>query len=70
MTADTMLASKDSPPRGELDTYVEPFPRHLRTMGYAERTLRKKRTIVAAFVRWTKQEHVTLDNVQKAYIAA
>ena len=35
-----------------LDDQIEPFLQHLRDAGYAERTLRKKRTVARAFARW------------------
>jgi hypothetical protein len=31
-----------------LDNQIEPFLKHLRTAGYAQRTLRKKRTVARA----------------------
>jgi len=48
MTTDTY---EDGVPLGLLDLHVEGFLGHLRTAGYAERTLRKKRSILAAFAR-------------------
>jgi hypothetical protein len=38
-----------------LDDQIEPFLQHLRDAGYAERTLRKKRTVAKAFARWAKR---------------
>ena len=35
-----------------LDNQIEPFLQHLRDAGYAERTVRKKRTVARAFARW------------------
>ena len=45
-----------------LDDQIEPFLQHLREAGYAERTLRKKRTIARAFARWAKRKGIaTID---------
>src|SRR5215471_8778626 len=45
-----------------LDDQIEPFLQHLRDAGYAERTLRKKRTIARAFARWAKRKGIaTID---------
>ncbi len=70
MSVDTIIVSKDGPPVGLLDTHVESFLRHLRAAGYAERTLRKKRTIAASFVRWTKRERVAVKNLNESHVAA
>ena len=53
-----LLASQDRWPRGLGDTHVESFLRHLRAAGYAERTLRKKRSVAASFARWTRRTQV------------
>jgi hypothetical protein len=34
-------------PGSLLDDHIEPFLKHLRAAGYAERTLRKKRTVAS-----------------------
>jgi len=45
-----------------LDDQIEPFLQQLRDAGYAERTLRKKRTIARAFARWAKRKGIaTID---------
>jgi integrase/recombinase XerD len=41
-----------------LDDQIESFLQHLRDAGYAERTLRKKRTIASAFARWAKRKGI------------
>ena len=38
-------------PGSLLDEHIEPFLKHLCAAGYAERTLRKKRTVAEAFAR-------------------
>lgn len=45
-----------------LDDQIEPFLQHLGDAGYAERTLRKKRTVARAFARWaTRKGIATID---------
>lgn len=70
MSVNTLIESKDGPPVGLLDTHVESFLRHLRAVGYAERTLSRKRTIAASFVRWTKRKWVALKDLNESHVAA
>jgi len=67
MTTETYA---DGAPLGLLDVHVEGFLGHLRSAGYAERTLRKKRSIVAAFARWLGREQIALDHLGDSDIAA
>lgn len=67
MTKDTF---EDGAPLGLLDFHVEAFLGYLRTAGYAERTLRKKRSIMAAFAQWTRRERIALDQLSDSDIAA
>jgi integrase/recombinase XerD len=52
------------------DDHIEPFLTHLRAAGYAERTLRKKRTVARAFARWAKQKQVALSDFNDGHIVA
>jgi hypothetical protein len=70
MSADTVLVSKDSLLRGELDIYVDSFLKRLRTVGYAKRTLCKKRTIAESFCRWAKRQRVAVEDLKESHIAA
>jgi hypothetical protein len=45
-------------PGSLLDEHIEPFLKHLRSAGYAERTLRKKRTVAKAFARWARRKQI------------
>ena len=53
-----------------LDNQIELFQKHLRTAGYAQLTLRKKRTVARAFVRWAKRKQITLNDLNDGHIAA
>jgi site-specific recombinase XerD len=53
-----------------LDDHIEPFLQHLRDTGYAERTLRKKRTIARAFARWAKRQGIATVNLNDGHVDA
>jgi integrase/recombinase XerD len=61
---------EDGTPDHRLDNQIEPFLEHLCAAGYAERTLRKKRTIARAFARWTSRKQIALNDLDDAHIAA
>lgn len=56
----TTEALENGTPSDLLSVHVEDFLGQLRTAGYADRTLRKKRTVVSAFARWMKDHRITL----------
>jgi site-specific recombinase XerD len=57
-------------PASLLDDHIEPFLKHLRAAGYAERTLRKKRTIANAFARWTRRKQIGGNDLNDGHITA
>jgi integrase/recombinase XerD len=63
-------ANPNRPQQRLLDDQIEPFLQHLRDAGYAERTLRKKRTVAKAFARWGKQKAIAIDDFNRSHIAA
>lgn len=52
------------------DGYVEPFLRHLRAAGYAERTLRKKRWALRSLVRWAQRKGIAGADFHDRHAAA
>ncbi len=70
MSVDTLIESGNGLSLGLLETHIESFLKHLRAAGYAECTLRKKRPIVASFVRWTRRKQVSVENLNESLIAA
>jgi len=70
MSVDTLIASKDGSLVGLLEAHVESFLRYLRAAGYAERTLRKKRSIATSFVRWTRRTQVLVEDLNESHVAA
>ena len=67
MTTPTL---EDGRPERQLDNHIEPFLKHLRAAGYAERTLRKKRTVARAFARWMRRKHIAVSALNDSHIAA
>jgi integrase/recombinase XerD len=53
-----------------LDDQIEPFIQHLRDAGYAERTLRKKRTVARAFARWAKRKGIATIDLNDGHVDA
>ena len=51
-----------------LDNQIEPFLQYLRDAGYAERTLRKKRTVVRAFARWAKRKGIVTFDLNDSHV--
>jgi len=55
MSENTLIRQKEDSFGGILDTDIEDFITHLRAAGYARRTLRKKRSVVRSFARWSRR---------------
>ena len=53
-----------------LDDQIEPFLQHLRDAGYAERTLRKKRTVARAFTRWAHGKGIATIDLNDGHVDA
>lgn len=53
-----------------LDDQIEPFIQHLRDVGYAERTLRKKRTVARAFARWAHGKGIATIDLNQSHVDA
>ena len=53
-----------------LDDQIEPFLQHLRDAGYAERTLRKKRTVARAFAQWANRKGIALIGLNDGHVDA
>ena len=67
MTTPTL---ENGTPESLLDNHIEPFLKHLRAAGYAERTLRKKRRVARAFARWTRRKQIAVNDLNDSHIAA
>ena len=65
-----MSTTGSSRAQGLLDDRIEPFLQHLRDAGYAERTLRKKRTVASAFARWAKQKGIATIDLNDGHVDA
>jgi len=53
-----------------LDDQIKPFLQHLRDAGYAERTLRKKRTVARAFAQWVNRKGIALIDLNDGHVDA
>jgi integrase/recombinase XerD len=69
MTTGSILSEEGSH-RGLSDYHIDLFLTSLRAQGYAERTLRRKRSVVAAFVRWTVREHIAVNDLNESHLSA
>src|SRR6202045_1944516 len=67
MTTPTL---ENGTPERLLDDHIEPFLKHLRVAGYAERTLRKKLTVARAFARWMRRKQIAMDDLDDSHLAA
>jgi integrase/recombinase XerD len=65
----TTLTSENTTPDRVLDDRIEPFLKQLRDAGYAERTLRKKRTVTRAFARWLKRKRIVMADLNDGHVA-
>lgn len=70
MTTGNIFASEGGPHLGLGDTHVNSFLAHLRAQGYAERTLRKKRSVAASFARWTVIKQIAVGDVNESHLSA
>jgi integrase/recombinase XerD len=70
MKTGNLFASEDGPFEGLSDTHVSSFLTHLRIDGYAERTLRKKRSVAASFARWSVGKRLAVSDLNESHLAS
>lgn len=68
MKTSKLTPLEHGPSPGLSDTHINSFLTHLRSQGYAERTLRKKRSTVAAFARWTVEKQLDVDDLNASHL--
>lgn len=67
----TAIAHLSSSTTTELsDNLTNSFLTYLRTRGYAERTLCKKKSVVASFLRWTMEKQFTVNELNESHLYA
>jgi site-specific recombinase XerD len=66
----TTLTSEEGTSERLLDDRIGPFLQQLRDAGYAERTLRKKRTVTRAFALWVKRKRIAITDLNDNHVAA
>jgi site-specific recombinase XerD len=64
------IASEEGPRQGLYAIHVNDFLSFLRAQGYAERTLRKKRSVAASFARWAVREQLTVNDLNESHLSA
>ena len=64
------IASEEGPRLGLCDIHVDSFVAYLRGQGYAERTLRKKRSVAASFSRWTVRKQLAVNDLNESHLSA
>ncbi len=68
MKTDSLFASGDRTFLDLYGTYVDSFLTYLRAKGYAERTLRKKRSIILTFARWNVKKQFTEGDLDESHL--
>jgi integrase/recombinase XerD len=66
MNASTLEGGRQHQP---FDDHVELFLQHLQTVGYAERTLRKKRWALRSLARWAQRKGIAVANFHDRHAA-
>lgn len=64
-----VVPPESGPVLGLLDTHVESFFAHLRAEGYAGRTLKKKRSVIKSFARWTRRRSIAVEDLDESHAA-
>jgi site-specific recombinase XerD len=70
MKTDVFRTTKEGSLLALHSVHIEPFLKHLMTVGYARRTLRKKRSDVRSFAQWTNIQQIPVDDLNDSHIAA
>jgi site-specific recombinase XerD len=67
MTATTL---EQVTPATLLEGHIELFLKQLRSAGYAETTLRKKRTVARAFAQWMRRRQIAVEDLKDDHLVA
>ena len=70
MITGNLFVSEDGPRLGLSDIHVNSFLMHLRSQGYAKRTLRKKRSVLAVFSRWIVGKQLAVDDLNESHLTS
>lgn len=68
MKPNKLIQSEDGPAPGLSDNHISSFLTHLRAKGYAELTLRKKRSIAVSFARWTVGKQLAVEGLNESHL--
>ena len=70
MSTKQEVESEGSKSDALLNSHIVVFVKELRTEGYAERTLKKKRSVSKAFAAWMRRNGISLHELSESHIAA
>lgn len=70
MQTSNLFASEDGPFEGLSDIHINSFLTHLRIDGFAERTLRKKRSVAGSFARWSVGNRLAVNDLNESHLAS
>jgi site-specific recombinase XerD len=68
MKTDRITALEEGSSAGLDNSHISSFLTHLRTEGYAERTLRKKKSVIASFARWAAGKQLALADLSESIL--
>lgn len=70
MTTDKVFTVEGGPQSAPFEVYIDSFLSQLRLEGYADRTLRKKRSTAACFVRWIIKNRISIADLNELDLTA
>jgi site-specific recombinase XerD len=70
MKKEEFFVSEHGPSEAMGECHVNSFLAHLRSKGYAKRTLRKKRSVTTCFVRWATGKQIGLQDLDESHLTA
>jgi site-specific recombinase XerD len=70
MKTGNILVSKSGTCAALCQNHVHSFLTRLRSLGYAERTLQKKRSVATSFARWTVGKQLTVGDLNESHLSA
>jgi integrase/recombinase XerD len=70
MKTGKFFTSGDGPSLGLSDIHVSSFLTNLRVKGYAERTIRKKRSVAVSFAGWSIGKRLAVDRLNESHLAS
>ncbi len=70
MTTNTQKKAEAREPDWLLDSHIAGFLAKLRAAGYSERTLKRKKSVATAFIKWSQRKSIRLHELNEQVVAA